>query len=349
MGLTWVLLLLLGYLPAASTSLARSLYFLSQSIIPDVAGNNTVQLLLSNESSKIPSNPTLPNAPLSATSSPMLIDDDSIFQTEAFYHRDDEDISSLPSTFFDEVNQLATTKPSILHLKPYTKPLIKLFKKFKFKGIGFTFIKSLIQWNTFGFGLRIPITPHFPEYDRILALPRVSSFVGLYYPLDWRASVSMSLPLQIALLGLVIFGNNIGILNQKLIEKIKNTRASDSSKRVGVTLTFRYYRDKGLRVSIGPWMYYLPGMEVMDRVLPVVFTIPTLITFLLNIFMHIDPSILFQKDIASGLLEEIYFTENEINNDIIPVNSVDGITHSLIHSLTYTLTHSLVCRNKSRK
>ena len=338
MWLAWWFLSL-GWLPMASSSLASSFYVLLQSM-PDETVNTSIPLLQVEESLKITVNTALPPTPLSTSSSPMLIDDDSIFQTEAFYHRDDEDISALPSTFIDEVNQLAITKPSILHLKPYTKPFFKLFKKFKFKGIGFTFIKSLIQWNTFGFGLRIPITPNFPEYDRILALPRVSSFVGLYYPLDWRASISMSLPLQIALLGLVLFGNNIGIINHKLIERIKNIKASDSSKRIGVTLTFRYYRDKGLRVTIGPYMYYLPGMHVMDRVLPFVFTIPTFITFLLNIFMHIDPSTLFEKDIASGLLEEIYFTENEINNDILPLNSVDGIiTDYDIHPHAHVFTH----------
>ena len=39
--------------------------------------------------------------------------------------------------------------------------LSTLFRKFKFKGYGLSFVKSLTSWSQLGLGVRIPITPNF--------------------------------------------------------------------------------------------------------------------------------------------------------------------------------------------
>ena len=180
----------------------------------------------------------------------------------------------------------------------------KLFKVFKFKGIGISFVKSLIQWDSFGFGVRIPLTPHFPEYDRILYLPRFSTFVGLFYPLDYRITVSISFPFNIAMQGAANLGNKLKIVNDQIVEKIKRAKATDSVKRVGVTMSIRYNRLKGLRISLGPWIFYLPGMKIMQHVLPVVYTVPALITTIINSIIGLDPLILFKPEVLEGIEED---------------------------------------------
>lgn len=78
----------------------------------------------------------------------------------------------------------------------------KLFRVFVFKGYGISIIKSTSTWNSFGFGWKVPITPNFPEYDRIVHLPRFSSSFGIFYPFDLKASMAVSFPLHAATVAL---------------------------------------------------------------------------------------------------------------------------------------------------
>ena len=53
-------------------------------------------------------------------------------------------------------------------------------------------------------GIRLPITPNFPNYDSIIHLPRVGIFIGLFYPQGVaKVNLSMSIPLQTAFTALI--------------------------------------------------------------------------------------------------------------------------------------------------
>lgn len=54
-------------------------------------------------------------------------------------------------------------------------------------------------------------------------------------------------------------------------------KASTSVRRVGVTYALRYNPLKGFRTSFGPWLYYLPAREILDRIIPVILMLPTLL------------------------------------------------------------------------
>ena len=73
---------------------------------------------------------------------------------------------------------------------------------FAWKGFGLSFEKSVIQWNAFGAGVRIPVSSNFPEWDRNAAIPKISTTFGLNYPYGCKLSVSASIPL-----GTAIYGN----------------------------------------------------------------------------------------------------------------------------------------------
>ena len=200
----------------------------------------------------------------------------------------------------------------------------KLFSVFKFKGIGISFVKSLIQWNSFGFGVRIPLTPHFPEYDRILYLPRFSTFVGLFYPFDYRFTLSISIPLNVATQAAATVGKHFKLASEQFVDKIKRSKATDSVKRVGVTMSLRYNTENGLRMSLGPWIFYLPGMRVMQHVLPVVYTVPALITTMASSVIDLDPLDIFKADILEEIEDE--FEVNSKTNEFIANKGSTNLT-----------------------
>jgi len=200
----------------------------------------------------------------------------------------------------------------------------KLFSVFKFKGIGISFVKSLIQWNSFGFGVRIPLTPHFPEYDRILYLPRFSTFVGFFYPFDYRFTLSISIPLNVATQAAATVGKHFKLASEQFVDKIKRSKATDSVKRVGVTMSIRYNTENGLRMSLGPWIFYLPGMRVMQHVLPVVYTVPAVITTMASSVIDLDPIDIFKADILEGIEDES--EANSKTNEFIANKSSTNLT-----------------------
>ena len=165
------------------------------------------------------------------------------------------------------------------------------FDLFKFKGFGVSFMKPVTSLKSAGLGLRIPISPNFPQYDRIVSLPRISSMLALMMSTDeyaLRASVSFSFPLQIVLYNLARLGYRLKVTNLALAQRIKRARATTSVKRLGMSFSIRYGSITGLRWGLGPWVYYLPGSKIMNRLLPLLFASPAVFIALLNIFLSIE-------------------------------------------------------------
>lgn len=184
--------------------------------------------------------------------------------------------------------------------------LAGMFRVFAFKGVGLSFVKSAVKLNSFGFGIRIPVTPHFPEYDRLLHLPRISTFAGISYPIDYRFSISASFPLHVVTDALTSVAGSLQLVSASWIESF-NSKATDSVKRVGMTLTFRYNPVHRLRVGIGPWWFFLPGQRTMEMVLPVLFFLPAMILAALNLFVAIDPRSFFYDLYTDGGEDDLYY------------------------------------------
>ena len=203
-------------------------------------------------------------------------------------------------------DKLLCVSSLMLTIRMHCLAVANMFRVFSFKGVGLSFVKSAVKWNSFGFGFRVPVTPHFPEYDRLLHLPRISTFAGISYPLDYRFSVSASFPLHVVTDALSMLASDLRLASTSWIDSL-SSKATDSVKRVGLTLTFRYNPVHRLRIGIGPWWFFLPGQRTMEAVLPALFFLPALLLALLNLFVALDPRLFF-FDAA----DEIYSEGGEV-------------------------------------
>ncbi len=170
--------------------------------------------------------------------------------------------------------------------------VLKLFQVYRFKGLGLTFQKPLSKWRSVGFGLRIPITAHFPQYDRLVALPRFSMSLVGYWPVDFKLGCSISFPVTQALYAITKTLHAFKLTSSDVVDKIRDIKPSDSIKRVGITISFYYNIKRGIRYSIGPYGYYLPGMRIRKKILPVLLTFPAFFAIFFHsilpfIFSHI--------------------------------------------------------------
>ena len=121
----------------------------------------------------------------------MLLDDD------VFYDAVDYDSASAISKSFTSVPNNASTPKTTQRKSSF----LKVLKVFAWKGFGLSFEKSVIQWNAFGAGIRVPVSSNFPEWDRNSALPKLSTTFGLNYPYGCKMSLSVSFPLGTAIYG----------------------------------------------------------------------------------------------------------------------------------------------------
>ena len=162
---------------------------------------------------------------------------------------------------------------------PERRRVSNLFGNFMFKGIGISILKSLNSWQSCAFRFFIPITQNFPEYDRRVTLPRVVLHTAVFHPFEYRLSLAVSVPLHIALYGLSR-GLEGRVTTPELSRRIRRTRATASVKRVGVTfsLVYRMYSKQRMLFSVGPWLFFLPGPSIVDRLL----TLQTFLSTLLH-------------------------------------------------------------------
>jgi hypothetical protein len=165
---------------------------------------------------------------------------------------------------------------------------------FRFKGFGYSFIKPVNRLDAVAVGLRIPISPCFPQYDANVGLPRLSSMLSLWVTGEesyLRWSFSTSLPSRVFCYYLAYLSFKARLMPRSVAEAIRLRRAKDSIKRIGCTVSIRLGTVTGLRFAIGPWLYYLPGARVMNKVLPYVFAVPALLIAVLNLFVDMEDAL----------------------------------------------------------
>lgn len=115
-------------------------------------------------------------------------------------------------TFYDAVDYESASASYLVHKRHNATNLLrtsklgksrlfKAFRVFSWKGFGLSFEKSVIQWNAFGAGVRVPVSSNFPEWDKNANLPKLSTTFGLNYPYGCKISVSASFPLGTAMYG----------------------------------------------------------------------------------------------------------------------------------------------------
>lgn len=251
-----------------------------------------------------------------ATHNPMVDDDDGIFQPEA-----EPDLSKRVATsssgivrsgkqqqlqqqttasvglpkFLTPHHVFKPSAPDSVKEAPNPMHLSYMLKKFKFKGYGVSLSKSLTTWSQLGLGVRIPITANFPDYDCHTELPRIGALSGVWWELGTgfysRTSISIAFPLRMAAVIAAALGSTIGFVPDALVARIRNRKAADSIRRVGFTVSMRYVPygpKKGMCVTIGPWLFYVPGLKFMSQVLPFVFFFPAVFMALLNLFLDMD-------------------------------------------------------------
>ena len=85
------------------------------------------------------------------------------------------------------------------------------FDDFEFKGFGLSITKALHRANSFGINFKIPISSNFPKYDNTHYYPKLSSSIGISYPLDYKFSLAASFPMMTA-----IYCKSISIIIQHL-------------------------------------------------------------------------------------------------------------------------------------
>lgn len=163
-----------------------------------------------------------------------------------------------------------------------------LFKSFVFKGFGIAFIKSLATLKSGGFRLVIPCTQNFPEYDRKVTLPRVVIQTAVLYPHEYKFSLVFSVPVHIAMYGASrLFEGTI--TTREISQRIRKRKASDSVKRVGISVSvaYRVNSPKHIVFSFGPWMFYLPGSSFAQTIL----NLPRLLSgFVLTLLLYLRPT-----------------------------------------------------------
>ena len=124
---------------------------------------------------------------------------------EPFYEAVDYESASasflVPQSNNVTARRLLTGSTSMRTANKSKSNAFKIFKVFAWKGFGLSFEKSVIQWNAFGAGVRVPVSSNFPEWDRNAAIPKISTTFGLNYPYGCKISVSASIPLGTAVYG----------------------------------------------------------------------------------------------------------------------------------------------------
>ena len=91
------------------------------------------------------------------------------------------------------------------------------------------------------------------------------------------------------------------------LEKLKKQKATDSVKRVGITSTVRYTKEKGLQCYIGPWGFYYPSQVIMQHILPMIFLFPAILVTLIGFLIQHD----------TGADDDIYSSnDSETNSNL---------------------------------
>jgi hypothetical protein len=179
----------------------RSLYVAASSVAVDVDVNNSSTDVFSNSTNSGTVNPE------NCSANPGQFNSNkSVPSTAQNADQLDGEYSLEQSTNTNQSNTGTATVAAVIHgservLQVQEGSTKKLLGRFSFKGFGLCGEKSVLQWNALGVGVRVPISPNFPEYDRNVNLPKIGAFLAVYYPHHYKITISASLTL-----GSIMFG-----------------------------------------------------------------------------------------------------------------------------------------------
>ena len=195
---------------------------------------------------------------------------------------------------------------NFLNLLPYQ--VAKLFSVYRFKGFGLAVVKPLLKLKQAAVGVKVPITANFPEYDKTTILPRISGSFHVYYPLDFRAGLSVSIPFNHALKVIIRTLLLLHLAPKSFHDKIMNLRPTDNLMRVGCSLSLYLNSERGFRATFGPWASYLPSLKTMLRILPMIFYTPALMAAITSNVFHLQDLLLgyFNKHPAPAFKPNLY-------------------------------------------
>ncbi len=209
-----------------------------------------------------------------------------------------------------------------------TQAIRSTFGPYRFKGFGYSCMKPLNKLPSVGLGLRIPVSPCFPQYDANVGLPRLSSMLSWWITDEetyLRLSFSTSLPSRVFFYYLTLLGFKVRLLPRTYSENIRSRRATDSVKRVGCTVSIRLGSQTGLRWAIGPWLFYLPGKKVMSKVLPVVFSSPAVVLAALNLVLDMESALENLLDLDPATFRNRHSVARSRSYDEPPIDIDDDI------------------------
>ena len=188
-----------------------------------------------------------------------------------------------------------------------------------FKGFGLTVEKSVVKWSACGMAIRVPISSHFPEYDKNQNLPRLSGSMGITYPYGYKVSVKAKFNIKSAVSGILSMLNSTGVRTAgDLYNAYKRQKASDSLQQFGATFTLHYV-EKKFRFTVGPWVSYIPGLAVMTQhVLPILFFMPAVVIALLGLFL---PLSLMEEEVTQLWNDVLTAVEHESQHRMIGTSS----------------------------
>jgi hypothetical protein len=325
-------------------SLAYILILLS--FLCHTASNQANGGLRRRTTSKSSSNITTNSLPQSSTSSPTSKEIASSSPSKNA-SRSFEKIDNLQNTYNHEVgmsNASTEAVTSDLIITP-NKPVrfLKLFSVFQFKGFGFMLAKSLMNWRSFGVGVRIPVTANFPKYDQQVYLPRINSLVGCSYPFHVRWTVSVSIPLQVLLFCAYrcFIRANDTLSTTSFIQRLQNPLYTDSYQRIGVSIAIRYNIEGGFKYTIGPWTNYVPSKSSMEKyAVPLLLTPPAVVLTIINIIhpldTHVDAPAKTNQTQSTSSKQESYENEkiSELQLESSKVKSMKQVPSSKLTLMT---------------
>lgn len=172
------------------------------------------------------------------------------------------------------------SKSQVSALQRALKRHSNVFRNFAFRGLGFSISKSILDYYTVGFGVKIPLSANFPVYDSLIYLPRVGMFIGINYPLSFRISLSFSLPVQVlTTMAVLAYKQTVSNQTQATSRPFEwpVIPATDSVKRIGLTTAVRYSQSHGLYGIIGPNLMFIPSLKIIERLLPLMIFGPSVL------------------------------------------------------------------------
>lgn len=175
-----------------------------------------------------------------------------------------------------------------------------LFSEFQFKGFALSMQKTLTDMTGMAIGVKIPVTPNFPNYESKIYLPRVTAFVGVGLPASVRVSMTMSMPTQ-AIVAIAMLALHRG--DKPFVwPTIKPT---EHMKRVGMSVSCRFLGKSGHKPTVSGVLMFLPGLHMVHHMLPMIVLAPAVALTILQVALKLLSACEYGLEVIAAMLKAI--------------------------------------------